>query len=227
MARSVVAGHPLATVRFWSLCGLPCLSEPARTVYSKLLPERLEMFPQPVKDKRPISPQSLRRSISMRIAFVRSHGPTSFAMMPSLSSGCSCGGAKMRSKATAIRYESCGIWTSRVARGSIWRPYRVIPEFTKIQVVRHLNFSRSSSHMRAIWVHQSAGMWAVLSMFSSIPMQLHDKLNGNEIHRLENIVTLETSIHAEFDHLFTVFGLRRCNGCVSQAGPLRVVTGPS
>jgi hypothetical protein len=42
-------------------------------------------------------------------------------------------------------------------------------------------------------------------MFSSIPMQLHDGLNGNAIHRLDNIVTLEVSIHLEFDNLYIWF----------------------
>jgi hypothetical protein len=42
---------------------------------------------------------------------------------------------------------------------------------------------------------------AVLSMFTSMPKQPYDKLNGNEIHRPENIITLEMSIHAEFDDL--------------------------
>src|SRR5258706_2030119 len=51
MARSVVAGHPLATGRFLDLCGLPCLSEPALAVYSTLLPKRLERFPRPVDDQ--------------------------------------------------------------------------------------------------------------------------------------------------------------------------------
>jgi len=49
--------------------------------------------------------------------------------------------------------------------------------------------------------HQSAGVWAVLSMFSSVPEQLHDKLNGSEIHRLENIITLDQSTHTAFDDL--------------------------
>src|SRR5258706_1418760 len=51
MARSVVAGHRLATGCFLDLCGLPCLSEPALAVYLTLLPERLERFPQPVDDQ--------------------------------------------------------------------------------------------------------------------------------------------------------------------------------
>jgi hypothetical protein len=49
MARSVVAGHPLATDRFFSLPGLPCLSDPAHSIYSEHLPNRLEKFPQPEK----------------------------------------------------------------------------------------------------------------------------------------------------------------------------------
>ena len=51
MARSVVAGHPLATGRFLGLCGLPCLSEHAHTIYSELLPKRLKRFPQPEVDQ--------------------------------------------------------------------------------------------------------------------------------------------------------------------------------
>ena len=42
-------------------------------------------------------------------------------------------------------------------------------------------------------------------MFSSMPEQLHDKLNGNEIHRLENIITLDLSIHTAFDELLIWF----------------------
>jgi hypothetical protein len=42
-------------------------------------------------------------------------------------------------------------------------------------------------------------------MFSSNPVQLHDELNGNAIHRLENILTLEGSIHPEFDGLYIWF----------------------
>ena len=51
MARSVVAGRPLATSPFFTLFSLPCLSGPAHAIYSKLLPERLERFPQPVADQ--------------------------------------------------------------------------------------------------------------------------------------------------------------------------------
>ena len=60
-------------------------------------------------------------------------------------------------------------------------------------------------------------------MFSSAPEQLHDKLNGNEIHRLENVITLEQGVHTAFDNLFLWFKpvavcltLRLCtliNGC--------------
>ena len=49
MARSVVAGHPL--VPFIYVYGLPRLSEPAHTIYSELLPKRLERFPQPEVDQ--------------------------------------------------------------------------------------------------------------------------------------------------------------------------------
>ncbi len=42
-------------------------------------------------------------------------------------------------------------------------------------------------------------------MFSSMPEQLHDKLNGNEIHQLENIITPEMSIHVAFDMLMIWF----------------------
>ena len=38
-------------------------------------------------------------------------------------------------------------------------------------------------------------------MFSSIPEHLHHELNGNEIHRVENIMTLEESVHTAFDNL--------------------------
>jgi len=38
-------------------------------------------------------------------------------------------------------------------------------------------------------------------MFSSVPEQLHDRLNGNEIHRLENIMTLDSIVHTAFDDL--------------------------
>jgi hypothetical protein len=38
-------------------------------------------------------------------------------------------------------------------------------------------------------------------MFSSIPAQLHDELNGDEIYRLENIITLSQIAHTEFDDL--------------------------
>jgi len=53
MARSLVLGHPLAT-SYFVLHGLPKLSEPAQTIYSKLLPKRLKRFPQPAEDQAPI-----------------------------------------------------------------------------------------------------------------------------------------------------------------------------
>ena len=48
-------------------------------------------------------------------------------------------------------------------------------------------------------------MWAVLSMFSSKPEELHEKLNGNEIHRLENIITLALHVHTGFNALSVWF----------------------
>ena len=52
MARSVVAGHPLTTgSKFLGLFGLPHLSELALPIYSKLFPERLNKFPQPLEDQ--------------------------------------------------------------------------------------------------------------------------------------------------------------------------------
>src|SRR6266436_1727468 len=52
MARSVVAGHPLTTEECACvLKGLPCLSAVALPVYSELLPERLEKFPQPPENQ--------------------------------------------------------------------------------------------------------------------------------------------------------------------------------
>ena len=45
------------------------------------------------------------------------------------------------------------------------------------------------------------GVWAVLSMFSSMPEQLHHELNGNEMHRVENIMTLDPLVHMAFDNL--------------------------
>jgi len=44
-------------------------------------------------------------------------------------------------------------------------------------------------------------------MFSSKPEELHEKLNGNEIHRLENILTLEQGVHTAFDDLSLWFEL--------------------
>src|SRR5882757_2745178 len=52
MARSVVAGHPLTLQPgVCVLRGIPSLSALALPVYSKLLPERLEKIPQPLKDQ--------------------------------------------------------------------------------------------------------------------------------------------------------------------------------
>ena len=48
-------------------------------------------------------------------------------------------------------------------------------------------------------------MWSVLSMFSSKPEVLHEKLNGNEIHRLENIITLDLLVHTGFNALSVWF----------------------
>ena len=36
-------------------------------------------------------------------------------------------------------------------------------------------------------------------------MELHEKLNGNMIHRLENIITLQMGIHRAFDSLMLWF----------------------
>ena len=40
---------------------------------------------------------------------------------------------------------------------------------------------------------------------SSNPVELHEKLNGNMIHRLENIITLQMGIHRAFDSLMLWF----------------------
>ena len=42
-------------------------------------------------------------------------------------------------------------------------------------------------------------------MFLSKPEELHEKLNGNEIHRLENIITLDLLIHTAFNTLSVWF----------------------
>ena len=42
-------------------------------------------------------------------------------------------------------------------------------------------------------------------MFSSKQDELHDELNGNEIHRAENIITLQVAIHQAFDDLLLWF----------------------
>ena len=42
-------------------------------------------------------------------------------------------------------------------------------------------------------------------MFSSNPVELHEMLNGNRIHRLENIITLQVVIHKLFDSLMLWF----------------------
>ncbi len=49
--------------------------------------------------------------------------------------------------------------------------------------------------------HQSGGVWAILSRFSSISADLHGELNGNHIHRLKNNIAMELNIHQEFDNL--------------------------
>ena len=52
MARSVVEGHPLTDdSQCVGLYGLPHLSELSLPIYSKLFPERLNKFPQPLKDQ--------------------------------------------------------------------------------------------------------------------------------------------------------------------------------
>jgi len=52
MARSVVAGHPITLDEGYTvLYGPPCLSTLALPVYSKVLPKRLETFPQPLKNQ--------------------------------------------------------------------------------------------------------------------------------------------------------------------------------
>ena len=38
-------------------------------------------------------------------------------------------------------------------------------------------------------------------MFSSNPVELHKQLNGNGIHQLENIITLDYTLHKAFDTL--------------------------
>ena len=99
MARSVVACHPLihdpsvllGDGRYFGFWDLPHLLPSALEVYSKVLPGRLRNFPSHRNTKR-LSSRFLRRSVSMRRAFGRSHGPTSFGMMANLCSGCSCGG---------------------------------------------------------------------------------------------------------------------------------------
>jgi len=65
-------------------------------------------------------------------------------------------------------------------------------------------------------------------MFLSVPEQLHDELNGNAIHRLENIITLNISIHAGFNRLFMWFKpVAVCLRLLSCTLIERVVTGIS
>ena len=44
-------------------------------------------------------------------------------------------------------------------------------------------------------------MSAVLQGFSSAPGYIHNELNGNHINRLENIITLDQSLHTAFNNL--------------------------
>ena len=39
----------------------------------------------------------------------------------------------------------------------------------------------------------------MLLMFSSNPAELHKQLNGNGIHQLKNIITLDHTLHKAFD----------------------------
>lgn len=50
-------------------------------------------------------------------------------------------------------------------------------------------------------------------MFSSKPEELHDKLNRNGIHQLENIITLQVSMHMAFNDLSLWF--KPVNVCVT------------
>lgn len=59
----------------------------------------------------------------------------------------------------------------------------------------------SHTHPLIIQAHQSEKVWAVLSGFSSIPADLQEELNGNRIHRLQNVITMETHSHRAFDDL--------------------------
>jgi len=65
-------------------------------------------------------------------------------------------------------------------------------------IAESTNYGINESERKA---HQSAAVWTVLSMFSSKAEELHGELNGDQIHRLENIITLDPIIHTEFDNL--------------------------
>ena len=45
----------------------------------------------------------------------------------------------------------------------------------------------------------------MLQRFSSIPGYIHDELNGNHIHRLENIITLDLVLHTALNGLLVWF----------------------
>ena len=46
---------------------------------------------------------------------------------------------------------------------------------------------------------QAANLWTILSMFGY--KNILGELNGNQIHRLENVLTLEHNLHDQFDRL--------------------------
>ena len=49
----------------------------------------------------------------------------------------------------------------------------------------------------------SGGVWAVMERFGNISMK--NELNGSNVHRLSNILTLSNEIHYLFDELYIWF----------------------
>ena len=41
--------------------------------------------------------------------------------------------------------------------------------------------------------------WTIMKCFGGVKVE--DELNGNQIHQLENIITMDSNIHTSFDNL--------------------------
>lgn len=90
-------------------------------------------------------------------------------------------------------------------------PHKLATNHTNAVKVKHLSSTRPPVNLTFVLKSMSSStIWTILERWAGLSI---DEVQGKQIHRLENIITLSTPLHGLFDRMLIWFTHLEVSGC--------------